>query len=202
MASTGTTDPREQRSLLAWPFLAVINVREAREMISRFLQPLVSLLHQYESPGGEIAPVMDSRLHVHFSERNFPLLRYLPEKFHPFVVDPIRNVFITTDDSEKLELINRIKNLERNANLESDHKQLQGKCAEVERLKQICSDENRQLSADCTLTKAQASIYDLRVKVRETRKKLDKAKASLGIAMEVLERDIQWVARDAPWSRT
>ncbi|KAK0202510.1 hypothetical protein DFS33DRAFT_906460 [Desarmillaria ectypa] len=134
-----------------------------------------------------------------FCREKFPIaipnLRYLPEKLHPFVVDPLRKVFITSDNTEKLELISHIENLEketrelkqRNANLESDRDPLQGKCAEAERLNQVCLDENRRLSADCTTAKAQASIYGLRVKKQA--KTLDEVRKSFGIAREALERD-------------
>ncbi|KAK0438046.1 hypothetical protein EV421DRAFT_1906889 [Armillaria borealis] len=134
-----------------------------------------------------------------FCREKFPIaipnLRYLPEKFHPFVVDPLRKVFITSDNSEKLELLSRIENLEKeildlkqkNASLESDRDQLQGKCAEADRLKEVCLEENQRLRADCTIAKMQASVYSSRVKNQE--KTLDEVKRSLGIATESLERD-------------
>ncbi len=84
-------------------------------------------------------------------------------------------MFITLDNSEKLELVSRIENLEKeiidlkqkNASLESDRDQLKGKCTEVERLNQVRSEENRRLRADCTIAKMQASVYGSRVKNQE-----------------------------------
>ncbi len=84
-------------------------------------------------------------------------------------------MFINLDNSEKLELVSRIENLEKeildlkqkNASLESDRDQLKGKCTEVERLDQVRSEENRRLRADCTIAKMQASVYGSRVKNQE-----------------------------------
>ncbi|KAK0188608.1 hypothetical protein F5146DRAFT_1140155 [Armillaria mellea] len=134
-----------------------------------------------------------------FCREKFPIaipnLRYLPEKFHPFVVDPLRKVFITSDNSEKLGLLSRVENLEKeildlkqkNASLESERDQLQRECGEAEKLKEICLEENRRLRADCTIAKMQASVYGSRAKNQE--KTLDEVKKSLGIATESLERD-------------
>lgn len=134
-----------------------------------------------------------------FCREKFPIaipdLRYLPEKFHSFVVDPVRKVFITSDNSEKLEFLSRIEDLEKkildlkqkNTSLESDRDQLQGKYVEAERLKEVCREENRRLHADCTIAKIQAWVYGSKAKNQE--KTLDEVKRSLGIATESLERD-------------